>query len=260
MDLLVTEPPKPSGRGRQVRDNPALAFSREAGVRWASLEELEGVLGKGGDELGLVFSYGRIIPERLIAKFKRGILNIHPSLLPEYRGPTPIQSALLNGDKETGCTIIALSRKCDEGDILWQKAIAIEAKDNRTSLLDRAVGLALDALPEVVRLHLAGKIKPKKQDGSRATYTRKIIPSDAQITERDDAELAWRKVRAFSEPPKARLEVGGRRLIVAGAGLDEKGMLEITRIHPAGAKEMSFDEFKRGYGNLLTKLPSFVKV
>ncbi len=147
--------------------------------------------------LGIVASYGKIIPPEIINLFPKGILNIHPSLLPEYRGSSPIQSALLNGDEETGVTIIKIDEEVDHGPIV-AKSEKRKAKNRRyRELHDGLARLGAELLIKILPDYLAGKIKPAEQDHSRATFTKKIAKEDGRIDWRKDAKQIYNQFRAF---------------------------------------------------------------
>lgn len=265
VDLLVSETAKSSGRGLKITENLATSFAKQNHIELLSPEKLDDefilklkdIIDQKNITLGLVFSYGKIIPESVIGLFKDGIVNIHPSLLPKYRGSTPLQSALLNGDRETGYSIMLIDRGCDSGDILYQEKTTILEDDNYQSLKDKVLQKAFNILPKILGDYLKGKITPKKQDGSKASYTKKITKQDGLIFKKDDAQSAFAKIRAYSNWPKAYLVLDSRRVILHEAKFKDN-RLQITKIQVEGKRTISFDDFKRGYPQLLTLLPDFV--
>ena len=267
VDLLVTEPAKIGGRHHQMIKNPAHVFAEKCRLTTLTPEKLDEdfakklaqIIGDKNSTLGFVFSYGQIIPPSITKLFRRGVLNLHPSLLPKLRGATPIQSAILQGDKETGYSIIKIGRKVDAGVILWQQKVKIDPRDSYETLKDKIVVRALKSLPEVVEKYLGGKIKLIPQGRHGVSNSRKFTKADGELKSNESAATAERKIRAFSTWPKATLKVGDHRLIIHQAKL-AADLLVIEKIQVPGRQVISFAEFRRGYPSLLTGFPKFVKV
>ena len=169
-------------------------------------------------DLFIVAAYGLIIPEELFKIPPKGAINVHPSLLPEYRGPSPIQTAIYQGDNETGVTLILMTEKMDEGPIIKMQNVKIKNK-NYEELSNELANLGADLLIKTLPDWLEGKIKPIPQDESRATYTKIIKKEDGLIDFNKSAEEIERQIRAFSPWPGAYLKIpnsnyGGRDSIV----------------------------------------------
>ena len=162
-------------------------------------------------EVGAVFAYGKIIPQEVMDVFPRGILNIHPSLLPKYRGPSPLQTALLNGDKTTGVTIMLIDKEMDHGPMLSQKEIVISPEDNMQTLGIRATKLGGELLVRTLAEYIAGKVTAKEQDHSLATFTRLITTVDAEIKLDDSVEIAIRKIKAFNPDPGSFVKLKSKK-------------------------------------------------
>ncbi|MEK9209570.1 MAG: methionyl-tRNA formyltransferase [Patescibacteria group bacterium] len=160
-------------------------------------------------DLLVIASFGKILKKELLALPKYGTLNVHPSLLPKYRGPSPIQAAILNGDKETGVTIILTDEKMDHGPILAQRELEIrstksEIRNTTYKELEKKLAeLGGEFLVKTVSDWINGKIKPKEQDHSKATYTKKITKENGLINWSEPAEIIERKLRAFNPWPGA---------------------------------------------------------
>jgi methionyl-tRNA formyltransferase len=195
----------------------------------------------------------------VINKFKHGILNIHPSLLPKYRGASPIISAILNGDEKTGYSIILTDTTCDTGKIVAQEQVAILENDDHNTLKEKIMNLAIKNLPEIIKEFLAGKITPYPQNEKFATLTSKIKKTDGLILASDNARTAFNKIRAFSDWPKAYFEIDNKRIIVHSAKIENSKLL-INEIQLAGKNKVKFSEFRNGYSDLLTKMPDFVNI
>lgn len=154
-------------------------------------------------EIGILGYFGLIVPQELLGIFPKGIINIHPSLLPLYRGPTPVQTALLNGDKETGVSIILLDNKIDHGPILAQKSAAIYPEDTTDSLHERLFKLGTELIKDVLPKYINADLKPITQNHQDATFTNELSRSDAQIDADSlpDKEKLDRMIRAYHPWP-----------------------------------------------------------
>jgi methionyl-tRNA formyltransferase len=267
IEYLITECPKPKGRGLMICQNPAHSVAAKVKIKTLTpdrldekfVTDLKKIILSENIELGLVSAYGKILPQELIDIFPRGILNIHPSLLPKFRGATPIASAILEGETETGFTIMKVVAKCDCGPIVAQKRVTISPDDNHTTLKAKIFSTLENDLPDIIEKYLSGKISLTPQDERHATTTKKINKADGRLTQNDTAVSAARKIRALNEWPRAFLVIGEKRFIINEARL-AGDKLEILKIQPEGKKSLSFDDFRRGYTNLLTKFPKFVRI
>ena len=214
------------------------------------------VVDKPPADLGVVASYGKIIPKKVIQSFPHGILNVHPSLLPKYRGPSPIQTAILNGDAETGVTIMKMDEQIDHGPILVQKKVPMTSYFAYGKLEVILAEAGAELLTKIIPDYIAGKIELKPQDHSRATYTKMLTRDDGKVDlEKDAPEQIYNKFRAYEGWPgvfmyhvsrntkqKIRVKILNCKLI--------DGKLEITQVQPEGRKIMSLKEFENGHGKL----------
>lgn len=148
-------------------------------------------------ELIIIVAYGKIIPQDIIDIPKFGCVNVHPSLLPKFRGPSPIQNALLAGEKETGTTIMLINEKMDEGDILAQEKMAIDPDDTYPSLSEKLAKLSSELLLKTLPLWIERNITPQKQDQSKATLCQLIEREDGRIVWEEDAEKIYDRYRAL---------------------------------------------------------------
>ncbi len=264
--LLITESPKKSGRGLQIHRNPAHEFASQNNLEILSpekindefIQELAEKIKKNKIEIGLISSYGKILPEKLLKIFPKGVLNIHPSLLPKYRGPAPIVTPILNGESKSGYSIILTGAGCDDGPVVTQGEVEIAPNETQTSLRSKIFAELLPKLPQILGRYTAEKLLPVEQNENLATFTQKIKKNDGLLDEKIDAKTADRKIRAFDEWPKTYFIIGRRRFIVCQATLKDN-FLEIKSIQPEGKKPMSVKDFTNGYGNLLTSFPYYVK-
>lgn len=196
----------------------------------------------------LVCSYGKILKKEILDIPKRGCLNVHPSLLPKFRGPSPYVSAILADERETGVTLMQMEEKMDAGPILAQARIEIAPEDwppkgllLSQMLFTEGIRLLVDVLPD----WLSGKLTPEPQDESLATYTRKFTDADALLDLNNPRE-AFLKIQAFDKSPRAHFVTPkGKRVIVTEAQWKE-GALEILKVIPEGKKEMPYSDFLKG--------------
>ncbi len=191
----------------------------------------------------IVASYSKIIPEEILKIPKLGAIGVHPSLLPKYRGPSPIQGAILNNEKETGATIYLMDEKIDNGPILSSEKIIINEKDDYESLYFKLADFSANLLVKVINNFLENKITPKPQDAQGATYTKKFITQDAyvdikeiEIAENGSASSPqkaleiFNKIRALNPEPGVWTIKDGKRMKILESKLDENGLLKITKI------------------------------
>lgn len=208
-------------------------------------------------DLIVVGFYGKILPQKILEIPKYGALNVHPSLLPKYRGPTPIPTAILNGDKETGVTIIQMDEEVDHGPILASTKFSLcerspEGREIRNSKLTTPElsqilwELGGDLLVETIPQWVTGKIKPQEQDHSKATYTKKLTRNDGRIDWNREAEYIERQVRAFTPWPGVFTFWKGKRVKILKAHV-EQGKLVIDELQLEGKKPTTLRDFLLGY-------------
>jgi len=201
---------------------------------------------KVNPDLTITAAYGKIVPENVLNVPKYGSLNVHPSLLPEYRGPSPIQTTILNGDKKTGVTIILMDTKIDHGAIISNSEFLI-SKDYNYKELDKALALeGANLLLETIPKWTEGELKAKEQDHSKATSTRIIKKKDGQIDWQKSPQEIERKVRAFNSWPGTFI-VWKNKIIKILEVRIENNKLVIEKVQPEGKKPMNFEDFLRGH-------------
>ncbi|MEI8339688.1 MAG: methionyl-tRNA formyltransferase [bacterium] len=252
-DLIVTTPDKPRGRKLVITPNETKVWAHENNIPVispASIKTPEFLTEIQGYDLHLVASYGKIIPDDVLNAPKFGELNIHPSLLPKYRGSCPIQTAILNDDKETGLTIMKLDHDMDHGPIVAQEKINIpDWPISFNELAIRMSKLGAEMFLKVLPDWTSSVIKAVEQNHDQATYTKKIEKTDGEINLNDDARKNYLKILAYSDWPNTYffVEAQGKkiRLIVKEAKL-ENDKLVLLRVIPEGKKEMSYEDFLRG--------------
>ncbi|MDQ5955562.1 MAG: Methionyl-tRNA formyltransferase [Patescibacteria group bacterium] len=251
--LVVTASDKPAGRGLETQPSPVKRWALERGIDVITPEKLRDPqfiadLGNTDWDVFIVAMYAKLIPKELLDLPTRGVLNVHPSLLPKFRGPSPVLSAILADERETGVTIMQLTEGMDEGPIVAQARIEIEEdawplKGSQMEMLLAQEGGNL--LAEVLPDWVAGTLTPEEQDHTKATYTKKFESADALLDLTNPRE-AFLKIRAFDQSPRAYfISPKGKRVIVTEANWKE-GDLEIVRVIPEGKKEMFYSDYLRG--------------
>ncbi len=212
----------------------------------------------GGWDVFIVASFGKIIPAEILALPKHGSLNVHPSLLPKYRGPSPIQSAILADEQHNGVSIMEMDAELDHGPVVAQKEIALSPWPPRYDDLEKILGAAGGKLlAEILPNWCAGKISSTTQDHSAATFTKKITLADGHLSfDPATKNLAgnpyqnFLKIQAFARWPKAHFFIerkGRRQRIVITAARYENDTLILERVVPEGKQEMDWRDFAKGY-------------
>jgi methionyl-tRNA formyltransferase len=272
---VFTQPDRPAGRGRQVE---ALPVKREAVARGIPViqprsfrkqsEVIEELRALKPDVI-VVAAYGLILPPAVLDIPAHGCLNVHASLLPKYRGASPIPFAMLNGERETGITIMLMDAGMDTGPILTQQSIAIAPDDDAERLERKLSLLGATLLGETLPRWIAGDITPQAQDAVLATYTRLITKQDGQIHWAEPGEHIVRMIRAYAPWPGAYTTWRGQplRIIEAHASAQPGvpgtvsvrdnqmligtgyGSIQVERLQLAGKRAMNADEFLRGQRN-----------
>jgi len=253
--LVITNPDKPVGRKQVLTPPPVKLAAQKYKISIEQPEKIKNSKIKIQNlepDLIITAAYGQIIPKEILKIPKYGCLNIHPSLLPKYRGPSPIQAAILNGDKETGVTIMLMDEKMDHGPILNQRELEFSILNFQFSKLhDRLADLGAKLLLETIPDWINGKIKPQTQDEKKATYTKIIKKEDGEINWKKPAQEIERQIRAFNSWPGAFtfIQKKGKkiRIKICQAELSKDNKLIIKKLQPEGKKPMSFEEFKKGY-------------
>jgi methionyl-tRNA formyltransferase len=263
---VYSQPPRPAGRGHDLRKSPVHTFAEERGfpVRTpAGLKsaEAQAEFAAFGADIAVVAAYGLILPQAILDAPRRGCLNIHASLLPRWRGAAPIQRAILAGDTETGISIMQMDAGLDTGAVLLEQRIAIGATETAGILHDRLAALGGAAIAEA----LAGGFTPRPQPADGVTYAAKISPEEARLDWHRPAAELERAVRAFNPVPGAwTLLPNGDRLKVLSAEIVARkgepgtileadltvaagdGALRPLLVQRQGKRAMETGEFLRG--------------
>ncbi len=236
--LVVCNPDKPVGRKKIITPPATKILAKENEISVAqpeTKEEIPNFVGTSFDFF-IVAAYSKILPKYVIELPKLGVIGVHPSLLPKYRGATPIQSAILAGETETGTSLFMIDEKVDNGPVLAQKSLPIEQNDYQT-LENRLAHLSGKLLAEILPDFIAGKIKPKPQNDDDATFTKKFSTEDGLVDlAKDDPVMIERKVRALSaEPGVWTHREDGRRMKILKAEVVD-GQLKLREIQYEGGR------------------------
>lgn len=184
--LIITQPDRPVGRKQEIQSSPVKLLAQKFNIPINQPESLKNYeLLAIGYELSIVAQYGLLIPKSIVEAPKYGTINVHTSLLPKYRGASPIQSALINGETKTGVTIMRMDEGLDSGPILLQKEINILPDETYLDLDSRLAHLGVEALNESIPEYISDNLKPRTQDESQVTVCKKLS--------RDDGKIQWNK-------------------------------------------------------------------
>jgi methionyl-tRNA formyltransferase len=245
---VVTQPDRPAGRGQKLRPSPVKVAARELGLPVYEPQRLAAfaaeIAGEPFDFFALA-SYGRILPRALLEVPRRGALNVHPSLLPMYRGATPIQTALRNGDAETGVSIMLMDAGMDTGPIVLQATVAIAPLETYGELHDRLAEIGATLLGDVFELARAGELQASSQDGT-PSVTRTIGKDDLNVDWAWPAQRIVNHVRAYSPQPAARAAFDGEIVKILRAHLGRDGALVVDELIAPNRGKMSGAAYLQG--------------
>ena len=253
---IITSPDKPQGRGLILTAPPVKIWAEENKIECLQPENLKTSPVSGAWDLFIVAAYGKIIPENILNIPKYKTLNVHPSLLPKLRGPSPIESTILNDDKDTGVSIMRLDKEMDHGPIVAQEKINLETLNVwpviAPALEDKLARQGGALLAKIIPDWASGKIKEIEQDHSKATYCQKISKADGLVNLGETPYQNYLKICAYSGWPGSYffVENASKKIRVSIKEAQYKNnTLEILRVIPEGKKEMSYSDFLRGLKN-----------
>ena len=282
--LVVTSANVGQGRERKLSVSPTKEVAQKHKIKTLEPGNLDKNFArefrKFSPDVAILVAYGKLIPKEVLVIPKYGFVNIHPSLLPKYRGPSPIIEAILNGDSKTGVTIIKLDQELDHGPILAQIEQTVDANDTHQSLSEKLASLGADLLISILPKYVEGSLKLKKQDHNAATYTEKISKEDGHIDLENppDPQKLNRMIRAFYPWPGVWTDLETRnkkqetrkmrikflpptiQLFSAQGGSSSRGnypspkagppleeTIQLFLIQPEGKRPMNIKEFLNGF-------------
>jgi methionyl-tRNA formyltransferase len=251
---IVTTPDKPQGRKLVMTPNVVKTWAINNGVKVHDPAGVDATfietLKSNPTDVFIVASYGKILPKELIEIPPHKTLNIHPSLLPQYRGASPLQAAILNDTKNTGVTIMRIDEEMDHGPIVAQKEITMNEWPAYEAFEEMMAREGAQLLANILPDWVTGKIEEKEQNHSAATYTKKSKKEDGLIDLTTDPYLNFRKIQAYHDWPQAYFmipkEGKDMRVKITAASFAE-GKLRIEKVIPEGKKEMSYADFENGF-------------
>ncbi len=276
--LVITNADAPAGRGKKLMPNPVKLKAIELGISVMEVSRIDKKLIRSlafeDLDAAVVVSFGTILPQQFLDIFSGKCINVHPSLLPKYRGPSPITAALENGEKSSGISIMKMDAKMDSGPIYAQTKIAVNEEDTKHSLMEKMVRFGCSLLETSLSLIDENNLEPFLQDEEEATYTSLIDKKELQIKWSVHAEKIANKIRAHSFQPGCYSFFKGHRikfLKARNAGWEEnestvpgtvvkidkqegifikcgsKSVLSVDILQPAGKKAITSIEFINGY-------------
>ncbi len=273
---VVTQPDKPKGRGKELQISPVKACALEHGIEVFQPEKIKApdavsMLRKFEADIFVVAAFGQILSKEILEMPKFGCVNIHASLLPKYRGAAPIQWAVIDGEEESGVTIMQMNEGLDTGDILMQEKVKLSPKETGASLFDKlaecGASLIVGALPKIEK----GELKPVKQDDDKSSYAKMLKKDFGKLDFSQEAVVLERKIRGLNSWPSAYTYYKGKTLKIWDADVDtdvdtdaacgfvcavskdsfsimtKKGCLVIKEVQLEGKKRMKASAFLLGY-------------
>lgn len=241
--IIITSEDKPAGRKMLLTPTPVKVWAQENDIPYIQPEKLDEELLKKLEadnyDLFIVVAYGKIMPENILNLPKLGSINIHYSLLPKYRGPSPVETAILNGDSETGVTIQKMAYEIDSGDIITQEKVTIGPQETAPELRKRLIQVGGELLVKTLPDLIDGKAKEIPQNEKDVVFCRKIKKEDGLIDFNEDATKNYNKFRAYAFWPRTFFFKDGKRIIITKAKL-ENGKFLIEKIIPEGGKEVTY--------------------
>jgi methionyl-tRNA formyltransferase len=229
---VVTNPDRPAGRKKDLLAPPVKRAAGSIPVLQPEIFDADFMrtLKAQGAEVGVLAAYGKIVPQEVFGVFPKGIVVVHPSLLPRYRGATPIQSVILAGEDITGTTLFVMDEKVDHGPVLAMAQVPVTDRDTYTTLADTLAEASAELILKNLPGYCSGLVTPVPQDEAQATYTKKFSGEDGFVDlEKDDVVVIGRKVRALNPEPGTWTTKNGRRMKIL-AGEMRNGAFFPTRI------------------------------
>ena len=270
---VVTQPDRPSGRGRKISAPPVKHLATDLGIpviqprRLSKDQDAMAQLQTWDPDLIVVAAFGQILKPDVLELPAHGCLNVHGSLLPRWRGAAPLNAAILHGDRETGITIMKMDAGLDTGPILSQRSMPIRDDDTAGPLFYKMAELGAELLIETIPAYLQGEMMPEPQDDALATYASMLTKSDGELDFTQTAEYLSRQVRAYQPWPGTFFAKGDTQLKVLVAHSIRRpspgvgnltivdgfpavgtmdGILVLDQVQPAGKRSMPGDVYLRG--------------
>jgi len=276
IELIITKTSKKTGRSQ--KQNPVKKIAEQYNIKIVEKDKLSDsesiqILQNTEAHLAILLSYGTMIPPEILNSFSLGIINIHPSLLPKYQGPSPVQTTLLNGDQEAGVSIMLLVKEMDAGPIIVQEKVKVEPEDNHETLNNKLFSLGNKLLMDNLEKYINKEIETHPQDKSQATYTEIIKKENGLIDWNNSAQKINNQIRAFYNWPGAYTYFDNKLLKIIEAEFEKKnnkhqvgevflnndriaiqtknGLLYPLIVQIEGKQKMDINPFINGYKNFI---------
>jgi methionyl-tRNA formyltransferase len=273
--FVITNPDKPVGRKQELSPTPIKKWGQSKNIKVLQPEKILDckleILDSKPDLL-LVAAYGQIIPKEILEIPNKGSVNIHGSILPKYRGASPIQAALMNGSKSTGITLIRMDEKMDHGPVLAIQTLTIDASDDFVALYKKLAEVSAELAANILPKYIAGQIKPIEQDHEKATFTKLLTKADGKIDWTRRASEIVNQIRALNPEPGTWTTLDGKIIKIMSAKIITESKIElpgklyrhpeglavkttdqsllIQKIQPEGKNQMSGKDFLNGLKTL----------
>jgi len=281
VNLVITQSDKPTGRNKILKSSPIKELALANNIEVITPDKIKGnaeikeKIIKANPDVIVVVAYGKILPQEILDIPKMGVVNIHASLLPKYRGASPVVGSILAGDKQTGVTLIKLDAQMDTGPIIAKsQPVLISQNDTTTTLSNKLSKVGVDLLIDNLAKYIEGQIKPQPQNNTQATYVKLIKKSDGQINWNESAEIIARKIKAYIPWPSAFTKYQDKLLKIISAAIIDKttnkipgtiwltddkypavntslGSLKLIEVQLAGKKPMSGKNFLLGQSDFI---------
>jgi len=270
--LVVTQPDRPVGRKKEMKASPIKILAQKHNLPIAQPDTLKNFIINDSVDFNIVCQYGLLIPKKIIESPKHGSINVHTSLLPKYRGASPIQSALINGEKETGTTIMLMDELLDHGPILSQEKITIYPDETYQTLSDRMSKISAKLLIDTLDAYLKKEITPRIQNHDEATFCKELSRDNGKIDWSKSATEIYNLYRGLTPWPGIWTQWKDKRLKLLAIkpsqeihevgkikasqgklyfGCGSNSSIEVTLIQAEGKKVMNAKEFINGFGKLI---------
>ena len=254
ISVVYTQPPQKSNRGLKINKSPIQSISETLNIDFRSPKSLQNnkeeyqFLKELNADLAVVVAYGQIIPKNFLTLTKKGFINIHGSILPNWRGAAPIQRSIINLDSETGISIMKIEEKLDSGPVSNMYKIKIDKNDNTKDISEKLSSLAAEKILENVEEILEGKAKFVAQDHSKATYAKKIDKNEGKINWNDEAKIIIGKINGLFPAPGAFFIFNGERYKILkaeiGNGIGKVGEVITDKLEIACSNNKSIKVFE----------------
>ena len=262
---IITKPDSKKGRGQKLQSPKVKKIGEKFKIpvlQPQKMSEIIEFVQNFKNPVGVLVSFGRIIPQEIIDLFTPAIVNVHPSLLPKYRGPSPIESAILNGDSKTGVSLMKLSKEMDAGDVYSQEEIELSKTETASELYKICGKIGAEMLVRDLPKIISGELKGKKQDNSQAEYCQLLKKSDSILNpENQTAKQTEQQIRAFEIFPKSKIQINNYLIVVKTAKVVSSNpenspltlkfadgkFLEIKTLLTPNGKEATAQSFINGY-------------